>query len=134
MASFNEVANTNLEAVFDLLLRAALRGRASQSELPARLVIISDMEFDACVENGGASNFMNAREKYAAYGYRLPEIIFWNVDSRSRRQPVTRNEAGVALVSGVSPRLFEMIASGELSPWRMMMDVLMSGRYAGIAV
>ncbi|MDI9470248.1 MAG: DUF2828 family protein [Bacillota bacterium] len=133
VTSFSEVANTNLEAVFDLLLRAALRGRASQSELPTRLVIISDMEFDACVDNGAASNFENARAKFAACGYRLPDVIFWNVSSRNRQQPVTRNEAGVALVSGVSPRLFEMIASGELSPWRIMMDLLMSERYAMIA-
>lgn len=132
-ASFNEVANTNLEAVFDLILEAAVKNNVPQSELPAKLIIISDMEFDSCVNNASAVNFKNAKEKYASYGYNLPEIIFWNVASRNRQQPVTRNEQGVALVSGTTPRIFSMIAGGILSPYTFMMEVLGSERYAKIA-
>ena len=131
--SFCEIANTNLEAVFDLILRAAVKNRVPQEELPAKLVIISDMEFDACVQNASAVNFKRAKEKYAAYGYRLPPIVFWNVASRNRQQPVTANEQGVALVSGVTPRLFSMIAGGIVSPLAFMKEVLESPRYAMIA-
>ena len=66
-------------------------------------------------------------------GYKLPEIVFWNVASRNRQQPVKQNEQGVALVSGVTPRLFSMIAGGELSPYKFMMDILNGERYAKIA-
>ncbi len=132
-ASFNEVANTNLEAVFDLILKAAVENRVPQEELPARLIIISDMEFDACVENAGAVNFKNAESKYAERGYRLPQIVFWNVASRNRQQPVLAGEQGVALVSGVTLRLFAMIAGGTLSPYAFMMETLGSERYARIA-
>lgn len=131
-ASFNEVANTNLEAVFDLILFAAVRNHAAQEELPAKLILISDMEFDACVENASAVIFENAKQKYTAYGYRLPQIVFWNVASRNRQQPVTQNEQGVALISGATPRIFSMVAGGTLSPHRFMMEILGSERYKNI--
>ena len=133
MASFNEVANTNLEAVFDLILRAAVKNNVPQEELPSKLVIISDMEFDSCVHNADETNFNNAKKRYASYGYKLPEIVFWNVASRNRQQPVKQNEQGVALVSGVTPKLFSMIASGEISPYKMMMEIIGSERYSMIA-
>ena len=133
VASFNEVANTNLEAVFDLILNAAVKNNVPQNELPAKLIIISDMEFDSCVDHASAVNFKNAEKKYVSHGYKLPQIIFWNVASRHRQQPVTKNEQGVALVSGATPRIFSMVAGGILSPYTFMMEVLGSERYAKIA-
>ncbi len=132
LASFNEVANTNLEAVFDLILRSAVKNDVPASELPAKLIIISDMEFDSCVENAQVTNFENAKAKFAAHGYKLPEIVFWNVASRNRQQPVKKNEQGVALVSGCTPRLFSMIASGTMNPYTFMMEIVESERYAKI--
>ena len=130
--SFSEVANTNLEAVFRVILDAAVKNAVPAEELPAKIVIISDMEFDECVENASLSNFENAKVLYEARGYRLPDIVFWNVDSRTRQQPVSMNEQGAALVSGVTPRLFSMIAGGIVSPYVFMMDVLRSERYEKI--
>ncbi len=133
IASFNEVANTNLEAVFRLILDAAVKNGVPQSDLPEKLYIISDMEFDSCVSNASLTNFENAKREFEAAGYRLPQLVFWNVASRSRRQPVTQNEQGVALVSGCSPRLFSMVMDGMLSPWDFMLSVLNTERYAPIA-
>lgn len=133
MTTFNEIANTNLEAVFDLILDTAVKNKVSQEELPAKLIIISDMEFDACVNDASAVNFKNAQKKYSAHGYRLPQIIFWNVASRNRHQPVTQNEQGVVLISGATPRIFSMVAGGNLSPYTFMMEILESERYAPIA-
>ncbi len=133
LATFNKVADTNLEAVFDLLLSTAVKNRISQEELPARLIIISDMEFNQCVNNASAVNFENAKKRFAEAGYRLPSIVFWNVASRNCQQPVTMNEQGVALVSGATPKIFSMIADGSLSPYEFMMEVLESERYAPIS-
>ena len=132
VASFNEVANTNLEAVFDLILNSAVENNVSASELPAKLIIISDMEFDRCVSNARSTNFKNAKAKFEAHGYNLPDIVFWNVASRNRQQPITKNERGVALVSGCTPRLFEMVASGTMNPYAFMLEVVESERYAKI--
>ena len=49
------------------------------------------------------------------------------------QQPVKMNEQGVVLVSGCTPRLFSMIASGQYSPYDFMMSVLGSERYSPIA-
>lgn len=132
VASFNEIANTDLEAVFDVILETAVRNRVPQEELPAKLIIISDMEFDCCMENASATVFETAKAKFAHFGYTLPQVIFWNAASRNRHQPVRMNEAGVALVSGVTPRIFSMIAGGILSPYSFMMEVLENSRYEKI--
>ena len=133
IASFNRVANTNLEAVFDLLLRTAVRYHLPQSELPAKLYLISDMEFDRCVSGAQMTNFESARRKFRAHGYDLPQIVFWNVASRNQQQPVTVNDRGVALVSGCTPRIFSMALQGELDPMGYMMQIIGSERYAPIA-
>lgn len=91
------------------------------------------MEFNACVRNASLSNFENAKRRFAEFGYKLPQIVFWNVASRNSNQPVTMNEQGVALVSGCTPRLFSMVASGEVSPYTVMMEVLDSERYSRIS-
>lgn len=133
VASFSEVADTNLEAVFDLILRAAVRNKVPQEQLPATLYLISDMEFNSCVRNAGATNFANAKAKFEAHGYRLPRVVFWNVQSRNQQQPVTQNEQGVALVSGCTPRIFSMLSRGQLSPLGYMLDILGTERYGKIA-
>ena len=70
---------------------------------------------------------------FAEHGYKLPQIIFWNVASRNRQQPVKQNEQGVALISGATPRIFEMVAGGKLSPYTFMLEILEKERYAKIA-
>ena len=132
-SGYNEVANTNLEAVFRLILDTAVKNRLPQSDLPEKLYIITDMEFDRCAANAGLTNFENASRMYAEAGYALPKLVFWNVASRHRQQPVTENEQGVALVSGCSPRVFSMVMNDELSPWAFMLSVVDTERYAPIA-
>ena len=75
----------------------------------------------------------NAKAKFEAHGYHLPRVVFWNVQSRNRQQPVTQNEQGVALVSGCTPRIFSMLKSGILSPLGYMLETLSAERYAKIA-
>lgn len=132
-AEYNEVANTDLSRVFGLILAAAVKNRVEQKDMPKRLYIISDMEFDSCMENAEATNFEIARTMFARSGYSLPEVVFWNVNSFRRQQPVTMNEQGVALVSGFTPRLFSMLTSGVLSPYLYMQEVLGAERYAAIS-
>lgn len=133
LCTFNEVADTNVEAVFNLILDAAVRNNVPQEELPETLYLISDMEFNYCVRNAALSNFENAKRRFAKHGYKLPQLVFWNVASRNSNQPVKKNEQGVALVSGCTPRLFSMVASGELSPYALMTEVLNSERYSKIS-
>ena len=134
--NFNEVANTTIQKVFELVLSAAKKNHVPQEELPKKLYIISDMEFDYCTRDASTTNFEYAKRLFEDAGYPLPEIVFWNVASRNRQQPVTKNEQGVSLVSGCTPRLFSMIADGTMSamtPYEFMLNVLGSERYEKIA-
>ena len=133
---YNEVANTNIQKVFELILNASKKNHVPQEELPKRLYIISDMEFDYCADDANLTNFEYAKKLFEDAGYKLPEVVFWNVSSRNRQQPVTKNEQGVLLVSGCTPRLFAMMTDGSLSdraPYEFMLEVLMSERYEKIA-
>ena len=130
--SFNEVANTNIQRVFELILQTAVNNHMPQSELPETLYIISDMEFDFCTRDAGMTNFEYAKKLYALHGYHLPQVVFWNVQSRQEQVPVKMNEQGVALVSGCSPRIFSMVMQNELDPYKFMMNVIGSERYAPI--
>lgn len=130
---FNEVANTNLEAVFGLILKTAVKNKLPQTEIPSKIYIISDMEFDCCIVGGNSIPLFNAmKKKYKNYGYRLPDVIFWNVNSRHSNMPVTMSETGTALISGFSPVVFDMAVSGEVTPVKIMENVISSERYAKI--
>ncbi|SFW22394.1 DUF2828 family protein [Ruminococcus flavefaciens] len=131
--TFNEVANTNLEAVFLLILRTAKKHRVSKEEMPSKVYIISDMQFDYCIVGGNdESMFREMRKLFRANGYELPDIVFWNVNSRCDAMPVTRSETGAALVSGYSPAVFDMVIGGNISPEAVMDKILASKRYAPI--
>ena len=101
--------------------------------MPETIYIISDMEFDYCADNSSMTNFENAKKMYEENGYRLPKVVFWNVNSRNVQQPVKIYEQGVALVSGNSPQIFSMIKEDNLNPYNFMMSVLSSQRYERIA-
>ncbi|MBQ7577060.1 MAG: DUF2828 family protein [Synergistaceae bacterium] len=130
--SFDEIANTNLQKVFELILNTAVKNNIPPEQMPARLYIISDMEFDSCTEDSSLTNFEYAKKIFSEHNYNLPQIIFWNADSRHLQQPVTFNEQGVCLVSGVSPRVFAMIKRVDLTPLKFMLDILNSERYVNI--
>ncbi|MBR2800143.1 MAG: DUF2828 family protein [Oscillospiraceae bacterium] len=130
--TFNECANTNIQKVFELVLNAAVRNRVAQKDLPSTIYIISDMEFDSCAAGASLTNFEYAAKLFRQAGYRLPNVVFWNVSSRNQQQPVTMNEQGVALVSGCSPRIFSMVMEGSLDPFTFMLSVIDTERYAPI--
>jgi len=131
--SFNEIANTDLQKVFKLILETAADNDLPQSDLPETLYIISDMEFDECVENAAVSNFHNAKELFETFGYKLPNVVFWTVRCRNEHQPAEMNEQGVALVSGASPHVFSMIKTGVFTPMQVMLDTLNAERYSMIS-
>ena len=120
--------------MFELILSAAVKNKVSQSELPSRLYIISDMEFDWCIEGGNnLTLFELMKQKYACFGYALPDVIFWNVNSRGQNIPVTFSETGAALVSGFSPAIFDMVKGGEISPEAVMDNIIYSERYEKVS-
>ncbi len=130
---FNECSNTDLKKTFDLILNTAVKNRLKQSDMPERLYIISDMEFDICAGNSNSTVFEDAKARFAKHGYKLPQVVFWNVNSINRQQPVRMNEQGVVLVSGQSPQVFSMIEGGEVDPYSFMLSIVSAERYERVA-
>lgn len=127
-----DVANTDLEAVFDLILGVALASKTPVDEMPSTIYIISDMEFDQAVND--VTNFQSIKGKYETSGYQIPSIVFWNVDARSGQNlPVQKNENGVAMVSGLSPVIFKMAVENK-TPEQVMDDTINSERYSKITI
>lgn len=141
--------NTDIEAVFDLILKTAVQNGLSQDEMVDKLYIISDMEFDDATTNTGysyrsnggpttapdATLFQTIRAKFEAKGYQMPNLVFWNVDSRNDQFPMSMDERGFQAVSGFSPSIFEHLVGGEfISAYDIMLKVLNSDRYANVTL
>lgn len=135
----NDCSNTDIEKTFDLILRTAVENHMKQEEMPANVLVITDCEFDGIQRSydweAGEWNETDPRlfdaiaRKFEDFGYKLPRLVFWNVCSRSETIPVKENDLGVALVSGFSQNIADMVLSGELDPWKLLVDKLHSERY-----
>ena len=124
--------STNLEAVFDLILRTAVSRGIPQEEMPSVLYIISDMEFNAAFRNPGMTLFDNACESFRYSGYELPAIVFINVNSWQMQAPVKAHTKGAALASGAGVSTFQHKFDGNVTPMSHMLRVLNGARYARI--
>ena len=78
----------------------------------------------------GAGQFEHAKKLFEDHGYPLPKMVFRNVRSRNRQQPVSMNEQGVILTGGCTTGIISMAANGKLDPVLLMKEVLLSERYA----
>ena len=122
------VENTNLQRVFDLILKTAVKNNTPASELPSKIIVVSDMELDRCED--GKTNFENIERKFAEAGYEVPAIVFWNVNAMYANVPVRFNEKGVALVSGYSTNILKQVMGAEITtPEQMMLDTLNKPEY-----
>ena len=129
----SEVSNTNVEAVFNLILNTAVENKCTPSEMPKQILIISDMEFDSCGGRGVGMGLMSTiAARYASYGYKLPRLVFWNVNSRTGTIPMKENENGVVLISGFSQNILKLVQSGKTDPYEVLLDGLKVERYEAI--
>ena len=122
--------NTNLQAAFEHVLETALDHDVPPEEMPKALIVVSDMEIDACVDE----NWMfydHMKEKYEYSGYRLPNVVFWNVNSRHDLFHVDSKRKGVQLYSGESVTTFRNLLSNiDTTPAEAMEQIIEGERYA----
>ena len=126
LGEFSDYTNTNVENVLSLVLRAMKESNKSVD----RLLFITDCEFDRQVSGRtDKALFEEWQEKYKEEGFTMPKLIFWNVNSRTNTIPVQENENGIALISGFSKNIVDMVISAELDPYKILVDKLMTERY-----
>lgn len=128
-----DCSNTNIKAVFDLILRTAVNSKMSQADMPKNIVIISDMQFDGRAFNFNQSLFETISAEYTQCGYMMPRLIFWNVNQYFNNVvPIQQNELGVVLISGYSQNLVKMVMSGETDPYECLVKQLSDKRYDAV--
>lgn len=136
----DEISNTNIEAVFYLILDVAVKNNISPDEMVNNILIISDMEFDMAQRGWSNRNvltktlFDNIKEEYENEGYKLPKLVFWNVNSRTGTIPLIENELGVALVSGFSQNVLKMVMSSNYNPYDVLVEMITNERYDKVKV
>jgi hypothetical protein len=130
MSRSNWEMSTNLHAAMDKILSVAVKGNVPASDMPAMLLILSDMQFNQCARFDDSAMEMIER-KYADAGYTAPQIVFWNLNS-SGNVPVKADKSGAALVSGFSPSIMKALLSADLdqfTPEGIMLKTVMVPRY-----
>jgi hypothetical protein len=142
MSSSDWGMSTNLEATFKLILDQATKHNLSQDEMPSKILILSDMEFNSATGDGGWRNEggkwnptaqQMIEKMYDVAGYTMPQIVYWNIQSRNGGVPVAFDTQGTALVSGFSPAIMTSLLGGEIeSPQQIMDKTILSERYSPI--
>ncbi len=132
------VDDTNLEAVFDLLLSAALQ--SNKESMPDSIIVISDMQINAgccnCryeeTEREAAqkisTDMERMRKKWQQYGVKMPRLIYWNVNA-SRNTFLEVDD--VTLVSGSSPILLQQVL-GDKTGIDIMYEIINSGDFDAV--
>ena len=114
--------------------------------MPTKILILSDMEFDAAIRETSlwerratATDTWNPtaqemiEKMYSEAGYKMPAIVYWNIQSRGENIPVSFDKMGTALISGFSPSILKSVVKGEItSPLAIMDETIMSPRYEAI--
>lgn len=127
--------NTDIIKVFELILRTAKNNGYTEEDIPKKIYIISDMQFDVAVSDNSKTNLEVIKEMYKKAGYSMPKLIFWNVSSYGNDIPVRFDENGTVLISGYNPVILKYILEGEeISPYKIMMEVIDSERYRNIRI
>lgn len=122
--------STNLHAAMDKILSVAVKNGVPQSDMPAMLLVLSDMQFNQCAQYDDSAMQMIER-KFAEAGYTVPQVVFWNLNA-SDNVPVKADKSGAALVSGFSPSIMKALLSADLAqftPEGIMLKTVMVPRY-----
>ena len=124
--------NTDIEKVLDMLLSVACDKNTKPEDIPSRLYIFSDMEFDRGMSVRGRdidTLFEAHAKKWAACGYQMPQVVFWNLDARTQNIPAMGGR--FSYVSGFSMSMIESILSGK-DGYDLCLEKLLSPRYEPI--
>ena len=127
--------STDLESVFNLILEMATENNVPQSEMPTKLYLITDMEYNEALKFPDITLFENINLAYKSAGYERPELVFWNVNARNTHFPIKFDQVGTCLVSGCSPSILTSLLAGKIvSAEQVMLDTINVKRYDSVTV
>jgi len=126
--------STNIGKALEMILDVALKNRISNDDMPKKMVIFSDMQFDMAIDYHDLfrTGFEFLENKFKKNGYDLPHIIFWNLRGDTNGYNNKTNQKGTTMLSGFGPASFKSFLNGEFnidnSPWQTLQNLLDSSR------
>lgn len=124
--------STNIQKVFDLILQKASNAHIPSNQMPQRIIILSDMQFNSADDNY-TTNHQAIKDKYTTTGYNMPQIIYWNLRGNTDDVPVKYGENGVILLGGFSVSVLNVLLCGDIPDmWGVVRLILDNERYARV--
>lgn len=155
LKTLNDCSTTNIQSVYQLIVDIYKHPSFKPEDAIDQIMIVSDMEFDElrghtigdfrkstfeifkddlhdqAIDEPKKSTFEFFKDEFANIGYKMPEVIFWNVDARGVKVPVSQSEEGVKLISGSNKNVIDMVLNtASINPLDFMFKAL--SRYAFI--
>ena len=117
------VASTNFESVFLTLYNLQIISPQAKID---KIICFSDMQFNEQI--GTDQTIWNKwKDKFAKANLAFPQVIFWNINAKSKTFPVTINDLGVLCISGYSQHLLDLFSNdfqGTFDLKTQMVDLL----------
>lgn len=122
--------STNFNAALELVLNTAKQNNISQDDMPKRLIVVSDMQFDQADKTNFTTNYQKLQQMYTDCNYTVPHIVFWNVNGNTLDVPTKSTQENVSLVSGFSVSILKsVLGNQEISPVSTMNTAINDPRY-----
>jgi hypothetical protein len=135
LSSGSNGLSTDVVAMFRLILRTGITKNLDNEDMPERLYIVSDMQFNHADTGSYLSSFQTVKNEFESAGYNLPELVYINVNGTNETFPVQHEEARVCMLSGSSPSVLKPLLSGKITnPRETMLDSLNQERYDQVTV
>jgi len=127
--------STNLDATFRLILDRAVKAQTRPEDMPTRVFLLTDNQFNSQVTDWNSSAFERIVEMYKLKGYTPPQIIFWNLRGDTKTHPVRAHDQGVCMVSGFSVSILKTLLAGNLpDPVSVMNAAISDARYDRLVI
>ena len=131
----NLCEDTNLKAVFDMLLKMYKNGAVKVEDMPEQLIVISDMQINYGSywedDEERATEMQKIRDEWENAGIKMPKLMYWNVNARTNVILDDAENPDITFVSGCSPVIFQSILAGKNGK-DIMLEKLNSERYANV--
>ena len=114
--------STDFTKAYQHILDVAVKHDVVPESMPTMLLVLSDMQFND--SQRGMTHFEHMKEEYERAGYKLPKIVFWNLDAHMGTPAECDNDS-VAMVSGFSPSIMKAVLNAqEFTPMDVMLEAL----------
>lgn len=124
---------TNFYLTMKMIAGLGQKHGLTQDQMPKRLFIFSDMQFNSADRNSWSGTYAKVTELFDRYGYVVPQIIFWNLRGNTVSYVEDAKTEGVAMLSGFSTTVLKSLLDGDsmetFTPLNIFKKIITDTRY-----